>query len=165
MLCTWTICFINKKIIRFKNKTLLEQPKLSTKTYGYRSFKYYGSTLWNVLPFGMNITDNYNEFKVKLNTWCHKSDLDKLEIFFFSFLFFFFFFFFVLGKLSLLLLSLVSSSLVSSLSWLSLSWWRLILHPNVYRMGQFAPLLFLQEIFLLMYMSVDLCYWSNYYSH
>ena len=72
-----------------RDKTLLEQPKFSTKTYGYRSFKYYGSKLWNALPFEIKNTENYDEFKLRLTTWCHSSDLDKLEIFW---LFFFLFF-------------------------------------------------------------------------
>ena len=72
-----------------RDKTLLEQPKFSTKTYGYSSFKYYGSKLWNALPFEIKNTENYDEFKLRLTTWCHSSDLDKLEIFW---LFFFIFF-------------------------------------------------------------------------
>ena len=64
-----------------RDKTLLEQPRFSTKTYGYRSFRYYGSKLWNALPFEITNTDNYNDFKLKLTAWCHSSDLDKLEIF------------------------------------------------------------------------------------
>ena len=66
-----------------RDKTLLEQPRFSTKTYGYRSFRYYGSKLWNALPFEITNTDNYNDFKLKLTAWCHSSDLDKLEIFWF----------------------------------------------------------------------------------
>ena len=71
-----------------RDKTLLEQPKFSTKTFGFRSFKYYGSKLWNALPFEIKNTENYDEFQLRLTTWCHSSDLDKLEIFwlfFFSF--------------------------------------------------------------------------------
>ena len=60
-----------------RDTTLLEQPKFSTKTYGYRSFKYFGSKLWNALPLD---TENYDEFKLRSTTWCHSSDLDKLEI-------------------------------------------------------------------------------------
>ena len=44
-----------------RDKTLLEQPKFSTKTYGYRSFKYYGSKLWNALPFEIKNTEDYDE--------------------------------------------------------------------------------------------------------
>ena len=73
-----------------RDKTLSEQPKFSTKTYGYRSFKYYGSKLWNALPFEIKNRENYDEFKLRLTTWCHSSDLDKLEIFW---LFFFLVFF------------------------------------------------------------------------
>ena len=79
-----------------RDKTLLEQPKFSTKTYGYSSFKYYGSKLWNALPFEIKNTENYDEFKLRLTTWCHSSDLDKLEIFWL------FFFLFFLAKLPLL---------------------------------------------------------------
>ena len=28
----------------------LKQPKYDTKTFGYRSFRYHGSKLWNLLP-------------------------------------------------------------------------------------------------------------------
>ena len=66
-----------------RDKPLLEQPRFSTKKYGYRSFRYYGSKLWNALPFEITNTDNYNDFKLKLTTWCHSSDLDKLEIYWF----------------------------------------------------------------------------------
>ena len=65
-----------------------------------------------------NIGDDYDEFKLRL-TWlttrCHSSDVDKLEIFWFSLFLF-------LAKLSLLL----SSSLLSQLLW-----WKLILHPYI----------------------------------
>ena len=49
-----------------RDNTLLKQPKFSTKTYGYRSFICYGSTLWNALPFEITNTDNYDDFKLKL---------------------------------------------------------------------------------------------------
>ena len=78
-----------------RDKTLLEQPKFSTKTYGYRSFKYYGSKIWNALPFEIKNTENYDEFKLRFTTWCHSSDFDKLEIFWL-------FFFLFLAELSLL---------------------------------------------------------------
>ena len=64
-------------------KTLLEQPKFSTKNYGYTSFRYYGTKLWNALPFEIKNTDDYDDFKSKLTAWCHSSNFDKLEIFWF----------------------------------------------------------------------------------
>ena len=66
-----------------RDKTLLEQPKFSTKAYGYRSFRCYGAKLWNALPFEIKNTDDYDDFKSKLTAWCHSSNLDKLEIFWF----------------------------------------------------------------------------------
>ena len=67
-----------------RDKTLLEQPKSSTKTYGCRSFRYYWAKLWNALPFEIKNTDDYDDFKSKLTAWCHSSNLDKLKIFWFS---------------------------------------------------------------------------------
>ena len=68
-----------------RNKTLLGQPKFSTKTN--RSFRYYGAKLWNALPFEIKNTSDYDDLKSKFIAWCHSSNLDKLEIFlFFPFL-------------------------------------------------------------------------------
>ena len=39
-----------------RGKTSLEQPKFSAKTYGFRSFRYYGSKLWNDFPFEIKNT-------------------------------------------------------------------------------------------------------------
>ena len=116
-----------------RDKTLLEQPKFSTKTYGYRSFKYYGSKLWNDLPFEIKNTENYDEFKLRLTTWCHSSDLEKLEIFWFSF------FSFWLNchpypscqgsRSQHLLLGIIIITVIITI--IPLLWWQFILHPNV----------------------------------
>ena len=77
ILCIWMIYSVNKKW----STTLLEQPKFSTKTYGYRSFRYYGAKLWNALPFEIKNTDDHDDFKSKLTAWCHSSNLDKLAMY------------------------------------------------------------------------------------
>ena len=34
----------------FRDPYRLKQPEFDTKTFGYRSFRYHGSKLWNILP-------------------------------------------------------------------------------------------------------------------
>ena len=50
---------------------LLKQPKFSTKTYGYRSFGYFGSKLWNQLPVEIKSSNSLPIFKNRLTKWCH----------------------------------------------------------------------------------------------
>ena len=168
-----------------RDKTLLEQPKFSTKTYGYRSFKYYGSKLWNALPFEIKNTENYDEFILRLITWCHSSDLDKLGIFWFCFLFFSFWLICYcyprwqgshdqhgshLGSVS------QSWARVGPMNFIIGDYYHYSHHHYYHHyydeslfyilffgMSQFGPLLVFQAIFLLIYPSV--CHWSNYYSH
>ena len=49
----------------------LEQPKFSTFSYGQRSFRYYGSKLWNLLPFSVKNTNDLNIFKTNITRWCY----------------------------------------------------------------------------------------------
>ena len=55
---------------------LLRQPSYSTKTYGYRSFRYYGSKLWNSLPVNIKSAKTLTIFKRKITEWCY-SDLPQ----------------------------------------------------------------------------------------
>ena len=73
------------------DKTLLEQPKFSTKTYGYRSFKYYGSKLWNALPFWNKEHGKLWWIQIKINylvpfkrSWQTWNILTSIFSFFFS---------------------------------------------------------------------------------
>ena len=47
----------------FRDKCHLHQPQFHTYTYGFRSFKYSGSKLWNSLPHAIKNKNNINEFK------------------------------------------------------------------------------------------------------
>ena len=71
--------YIIRNLAIVRDKTLLEKPKFSTKTYGYMSFRYHGSKFWNALHFKINNMYDYGDFKPKL-TACN---LDKHEIFWF----------------------------------------------------------------------------------
>ena len=59
----------------------LEQPKFRTFTYGLRSFRYYGSKLWNLLPYQMKNTRDIVTFKRNITEWCHSKQCISLEIF------------------------------------------------------------------------------------
>ena len=59
----------------------LEQPKFRTFTYGLRSFRYYGSKLWNLLPYQVKNTRDIVTFKRNITEWCHSKQCISLEIF------------------------------------------------------------------------------------
>ena len=58
----------------------LKQRKFKTKTYGYRSFGYYGSKLWNKLPVTLKSSDTLSIFKKRVTAWCHSSSIENLTI-------------------------------------------------------------------------------------
>ena len=62
----------------------LEQPKFNTFAYGLRSFRYYGSKLWNVLPFSVKNTKELHVFKKNITQWCHSTSCRSLEVFWHS---------------------------------------------------------------------------------
>ena len=61
----------------FRDKCRLHQPQFHTYTYGFRSFKYSGSKLWNYLPRAIKNTNDINEFKKNITEWCPTCDLSK----------------------------------------------------------------------------------------
>ena len=58
----------------------LIQPDFKTKTFGYRSFTYYGSKIWNSLPTEIKASKTLSTFKIQINEWCHSADCDRLII-------------------------------------------------------------------------------------
>ena len=59
----------------------LEQPKFNTFSYGQRSFRYYGSKLWNLYPYSVKNTKDLNVFKSNITRWCHSKQRDLLDVF------------------------------------------------------------------------------------
>ena len=53
------------------NSKLLK-PVMNYKSYGEKSFSYYGPTVWNSLPFNLRNIDNLNTFKTHLKTYFFK---------------------------------------------------------------------------------------------
>ena len=61
-----------------RDQSRLEQPKFNTKTFGYRSFKYLGAKLWNLLPSHLKIIDDLHVFKSNLHKWCLTEKAHKI---------------------------------------------------------------------------------------
>ena len=62
----------------------LMQPKFNTKKYGYKSFKYLGSEVWNCLLLCVKNVNDLNLFKKSIYNWCltdHAKNLpEQLEV-------------------------------------------------------------------------------------
>ena len=64
-----------------RDSSRLEQPKFYTFTYGLRSFRYYGSKLWNILPHWVKNTKDLNVFKKNITEWCHSRQCIAHDVF------------------------------------------------------------------------------------
>ena len=58
----------------------LIQPEFNTIKFGYKSFTYYGSKLWNSLPPDIKGSCSLSIFKKRISKWCHSTNCDKLVI-------------------------------------------------------------------------------------
>jgi hypothetical protein len=52
-----------------RDTSILHQKKFMTVKYGFLSFTYHGSKIWNTLPTDIKTTLTYKEFKTLLYTW------------------------------------------------------------------------------------------------
>ena len=55
---------------------VLIKPAMKYKSYGERSFSFYGPFVWNSLPFELRKCDNINIFKKQLKTFLFKKAYD-----------------------------------------------------------------------------------------
>ena len=58
----------------------LKQDKFVTKTFGYKSFRYYGSKLWNSLPIDIKSAKSLYTFKIKIKEWCRSAKAEDLIV-------------------------------------------------------------------------------------
>ena len=63
-----------------RDSSLLVQFPFNTYKYGYRSFKYYGTRLWNSLPAELKSSRSLNAFKRNIDGWCQTPSALKLVI-------------------------------------------------------------------------------------
>ena len=67
-------------LYNFRDPSKLDQSKFKTVRFGYKSFSYYGSKLWNSLPPDIKNAENVFSFKKKLSLWCQTPDARSLVI-------------------------------------------------------------------------------------
>ena len=63
-----------------RDSNRLEQPEFETVRYGFKSFRYYGSQLWNALPTQLKASENLHHFKKNITQWCLSGKCDVLII-------------------------------------------------------------------------------------
>ena len=64
-----------------RDNTILKQDKFNTVKFGFKSFQYYGSKLWNHLPNDIKDSSDLYVFTNKLTKWCYTDQCKCLEIF------------------------------------------------------------------------------------
>ena len=62
----------------FRNPSRLLQPKFNTYTFGYKSFRYFGSKVWNLLPSNLKRCDNIHAYRKELYEWCLTDEANKV---------------------------------------------------------------------------------------
>ena len=71
---------LNETPYNFRDPFKLKQLEFSNKTFGFRSFSYYGSKLWNSLPVEIKSSKTLPIFKTRITKWCHSASIDQLII-------------------------------------------------------------------------------------
>ena len=59
-----------------RDSNRLQQPECQTVRYGFKSFRYYGSKLWNSLPADVKHSENVYHFKKNITQWCVSGKCD-----------------------------------------------------------------------------------------
>ena len=73
--------FINKNTpYNLRDSNRLQQPEYKTVRYGFKSFRYYGSKLWNALPTEVKQSENWYHFKKNITDWCASGKCDMFMI-------------------------------------------------------------------------------------
>ena len=63
-----------------RDSNRLQQPEFETVRYGFMSFRYYGSKLWNALPTQLKASENLHHFKKNITQWCLSGKCDVFII-------------------------------------------------------------------------------------
>ena len=62
-----------------RDSSRLIQPKFNTFKFGFKSFKYFGAKLWNVLPIDIKRSESLSISKRSITAWCHSDAAKALE--------------------------------------------------------------------------------------
>ena len=71
---------IVKTPYNFRDSSKLQQPKFDTVRFGYKSFSYYGSKLWNAIPAEIKNEKTLDGFKCKISNWCLRPEARNFVI-------------------------------------------------------------------------------------
>ena len=73
--------FISKDTrYNLRDSNRLQQFEFETVRYGFKSFRYYGSKLWNAVPTQLKASENLLHFKKNITQWCLSGKCDVLII-------------------------------------------------------------------------------------
>ena len=64
----------------FRDGNRLQQPEFQTVRYGFKSFRYHGSKLWNALPAEVKKSENLHHFQKNVTQWCASAKCDVFII-------------------------------------------------------------------------------------
>ena len=59
----------NRIVFRNQYELNLSVPKVNQVCYGEKSLRYYGSKIWNSLPFHVKTIENFKTFKIITKNW------------------------------------------------------------------------------------------------
>ena len=64
---------------QLRDSSRLIQPKFNTFKFGFKSFKYFGAKLWDVLPVDLKQSESLSIFKTRITKLCHSDAAKALE--------------------------------------------------------------------------------------
>ena len=64
---------------QLRDSSRLIQPKFNTLKFGFKSFRYFGAKLWNVLPADIKHPESLSIFKTRITKWCYSDAAKALE--------------------------------------------------------------------------------------
>ena len=71
---------INDTGYNLRDSHRFKQNKFETRTFGYRSFRYYGSKLWNSIPTEIKSAKSLYIFKSKITEWCRSANAEHFIV-------------------------------------------------------------------------------------
>ena len=74
-------CYPNEVEYDLRDPYLLVQPKFNTHKFGFKSFRYYDATFWNMLPVHIKSCQSLHEFITAVTDWLSCNDnLSNIQI-------------------------------------------------------------------------------------
>lgn len=74
---------VNTSTYNLRDQSTFVLPQFDTRTYGYHSFQYIASKLWNFLDYNIKNTQSLTQFKTKIKAWLRTADVNFIKAEFF----------------------------------------------------------------------------------